>query len=366
MAKDARLRVLLTHVFSWPEVRRGGERYLHELGAALVRAGHDVQILSTGPQASRDTVLGAPVLRLRRRELMPDRFQALAGEVGFGVQSLAWAAARPFDVWHALGTADAASATVLATVRRGLRTVFTDLGVPGRESRLRRPDRRLHRRVVDAVDHYLCLSEWARGYLEDGFGRPGEVMGAGIDLRTFAPGPRAATPTVLYSGSLVESRKNVPLLLEAVSLLRARIPDVRLRLSGPGDVTEMLAAAPADARAAVASAALDDRDTLGRLYASSWVTCLPSINEAFGLAIVESLASGTPGVVLRGGGGSAELMRDHAVLGAGDGPDALADTLAEAIELARDPETADRCREVAREHDWDSALVPRLLAMYRG
>ncbi|MEY2469223.1 MAG: hypothetical protein QOF21_1921, partial [Actinomycetota bacterium] len=33
------MRILLSHVYSWPEVRRGGERYLHELGAALVEAG---------------------------------------------------------------------------------------------------------------------------------------------------------------------------------------------------------------------------------------------------------------------------------------------------------------------------------------
>jgi hypothetical protein len=43
------LRVVLTHVYAWPEVRRGGERYLHGLASALAWAGHAVDIVSTAP-----------------------------------------------------------------------------------------------------------------------------------------------------------------------------------------------------------------------------------------------------------------------------------------------------------------------------
>lgn len=358
------MRVLLTHVFCWPEVRRGGERYLHELAAALVRAGHDVEILSTAPEAARDDVLGVPVRRVRRRELRPDRYGQQAAEVAFGRQALVYAARRRFDVWHALGTADAAAATTLARSRRQLRTVYTDLGVPGWVSRTRRPDHALFRRVVDRVDDYLCLSDWAASYLAEGFGRPGTVLGAGIDLRAYRPAPRAPVPTILYSGSLLESRKNVPLLLDAVALLRRAVPDVQVRLSGPGDARELVAAAPAAARDAVVSVALDDRERLAELYATSWVTALPSVREAFGLAVVESLASGTPGVVRRDGGGSAELADGDTVVQAGPDAAALADALAQAIDLARQADIAERCRAAAQRYDWDTALVPRLLRSY--
>src|ERR1700756_5307424 len=68
------LRVLLTHTYCWPEVRRGAERYIHELGAALVDAGHEVQIIATAPHAAKGSVLDVPVQRLRRRD-GPARYQ---------------------------------------------------------------------------------------------------------------------------------------------------------------------------------------------------------------------------------------------------------------------------------------------------
>ena len=57
------LQIVLSHTYCWPEVRRGGERYLHEVGAALARAGHSVRILSTGRAAGRTSVEGVPVTR---------------------------------------------------------------------------------------------------------------------------------------------------------------------------------------------------------------------------------------------------------------------------------------------------------------
>src|SRR4029077_18304773 len=118
------LRVLLTHVYAWPEVRRGGERYLHEVGAALAAPGHQVRIVSTAPRAARARIRGVDVTYLRRRELMPKRFGDLSAEWAFGATAgLRYALGR-FDVWHALGTADAASSSILGSLR-SVRSVYT-------------------------------------------------------------------------------------------------------------------------------------------------------------------------------------------------------------------------------------------------
>src|SRR3954454_10962271 len=175
------LQIALTHVYAWPEVRRGGERYLHELASALADCGHHVRVLTTAPVPHRDTVLGVEVTYLRRRRMATRRFGPHADEVAFGLQTLSRLAARPPDVWHAFGTADAAAATALGRVR-SVRSVYTDLGSPGRKSRVRRPDRRLHRFVVEHADHPLCLSEAAGNVLLDDWGRPPEVVGGGVDL----------------------------------------------------------------------------------------------------------------------------------------------------------------------------------------
>src|SRR5439155_20665061 len=93
------LRVLLTHTYCWPEVRRGAERYIHELGAALVDAGHDVQIIATAQRASKGTVLDVPVQRLRRRD-GPTRYGEFSAEVAFGREALLRHVLDRLDVWH--------------------------------------------------------------------------------------------------------------------------------------------------------------------------------------------------------------------------------------------------------------------------
>ncbi|MDP9181232.1 MAG: glycosyltransferase family 4 protein, partial [Actinomycetota bacterium] len=351
------MRVVLSSVHCWPDVRRGGERYVHELGAGLLRAGHDVQILSTGRPPRRAEVLGVPVRRLPVRHLR--RYGDLDVEAGFGLQALAHlgpaAGLGRYDVWHATSTADGAAAALVGRTGR-VRTVFTDHGYPARRSREQRPDRALHRYLVEHVDAYVCVSASAGAYLRDDFGRQPVVVPPGVRLDAHATGRRETRPTLLYAGALTESRKNVPLLLEAAQLLREDEPDLQVWLLGSGDASQLLAAVP---EGLVTRCGPVDDVELRAAYAAAWVTVLASTAESFGMTVVESLASGTPVVVRADGGGPAEIVSSEEV-GRRAGPSALelAGACAEALELARRPGTAQRCRERASEFDWDSAVIP--------
>ena len=44
------MRVVLTHPFCWPYVRRGTERNLEQLGRYLTARGHEVTTISTRPE----------------------------------------------------------------------------------------------------------------------------------------------------------------------------------------------------------------------------------------------------------------------------------------------------------------------------
>lgn len=357
------LTIVLSHVYAWPETRRGGERYLHELSAALQDAGHHVTVLTTSPRPRHAKVLGVDVRYLRRRRLLPSRFGELSPEVAFGAQALARVGPRRVDVWHALGTADAAAAALVGSVR-SVRSVYTSLGLPRRTSRERRPDRRLHDIVVGRIDHYVCLSEYAGASLRDDYGREPLVLGGGVDTRRFQPAAvRHPTPALLYSGALDEPRKNVALLLEAAALLRREIPELEVWLSGPGDADALVAAAPLEARGAVVALGVGDADALGDLYGRAWATVLPSTDEAFGLVLAESLACGTP-IVTLDTGGSAEVVQDGVGFRAAASAGSLASACAQAIALARAPSTVDACRAAAAAHDWRGAIVPRLESAY--
>ena len=360
------LRVVLSDTWSWPEVRRGGERYLHELGAALAAAGHDVSILTTGSRPGSERILDVPVHRVRRRSPAAGRLGAVAPEVAFGAQALARLAARRFDVWHAVSIPDGAAAAVLSRVRPGLRSAFTDLGFPVARSRRQRPDHRLQSVLARHVDSYICFSEAAGAWLGRDYGRAADVVPPGVDLQRFRPAAqRSPRPTIMYSGSLDEPRKNVALLLEAVAVLR-RTLDVEVWLCGQGDGASLLAAASPAARDAVTFVGPADDADLAERYGRAWVLALPSHAEAFGMVLVEALASGTPILVSDDGGGPNEILVPGVGVACAETVEALAAGLAESLDLAAGPGIVEACRARAECYDWKTVVVPMLERLYAG
>ncbi len=356
------MRILLSHAYAWPEVRRGAERILHELSAGLHRAGHDVRVVTTSPGIGhRGRILDVAVTYHGRRRPWPRRFGELAPEVGFAPQALASALTFRPHVWHALGTADAAAAAAWSSAGLG-RSVYTSMGIAIRASRDKRADRRFHDFVVKRVDHYCALSRAAGAPLAQDYRREAEILPGGVDLRRFTLGTeREADPTLLFTSALDEPRKNVPLLLEATALLRREYPRLRLVLAGPGRGA-CIADAPPEAQAAVELRQVPSEE-VPELYRRAWVSVMPSTLEAQGLVVVESLACGTPVVTLDEGAPSEVVVPGVGVTCAAT-PEALAQACAEALRLASKPETRDACRSRAADWDWDSAIVPRTLEVY--
>jgi phosphatidylinositol alpha-mannosyltransferase len=298
-------------------------------------------------------------------------------ELRFGREVLLPLLATRFDVVHSLGVPDATASILATRVHRRRRTAFTNLGNPDRAyyEWLASADvtgaagRRLvdqHERLVRDVDVYGCLSAYAAAKLEADFGRRGAVTSGGVSLRRFQPcGARSPEPTLVYSGSLDEPRKGLADLLEAVDVLAAKEPAVRLLLSGTGDAGPLLERASASVRDRVDVLPLGTPD-LAPLYSSAWATVLPSVHEAFGLSLLESLACGTPIVGVDHAAlpelvepGVGALARPHDAV-------SLAEACLQALDLSRAPDTVNRCRSAAEPYDWDRSVAPALLALYRG
>ena len=91
---------------------------------------------------------------------------------------------------------------------------------------------------------------------------------------------------------------------------------------------------------------------------------LPSTDDSFGMVLVESLACGTP-VVGTNHSAIPELVTDDTgALCKPHDPESLAAACRRALELARDPGVADRCRSFAAAYDWETGLAPRLEKLY--
>jgi len=344
-------------------VRRGAERFIQELGAALVRRGHDVTILSSGWAASDDVLDGVRTVRLRRF-----RHNNHAHERDFGRRVMPRLLAGRYDIVHSMGRRDALASIRAARVHRNRRTVITDLGLPAREFWSQMGgEGAIVERVVAGIDVYSCMSRYALEYLERDYGRAdGVVIPGGVNLSSFRPADeRAKVPTLLFSAALGEARKGLRTLLDALPIVAAREPDVQLWLSGAGDPSPFLDAAPAEAVVRTEVLGTGAVDEQHERYGAAWATCLPSTDDSFGMALIESLACGTPLVVTTDGapqelvdvGVNGEICEPHDAEG-------LAAACLRAFDLSRRDTTVDACRDSVSRFDWDQGLAPLCESIY--
>jgi phosphatidylinositol alpha-mannosyltransferase len=246
------------------------------------------------------------------------------------------------------------------------RVVYEELGIPYRDSWVNLPDGKIRQQLVASVDEYGCMSRFALRVLEREWGRAGVLIAGGVRLSEFDVAPaRDPRPTVLFSGTLEDERKGVSLLLEAAALVLPDRPDLQVWLSGQGDAQRYVRAAPAAVRDHVVALPIGDPSAQGERYSTAWATALPSINDSFGMVLVESLASGTP-IVVADHSAPPELVQPGVgtICEPGDAH-SLADALRAALTLAEDPATAARCRARGAEYDWD-VLAEGFERIYRG
>jgi len=362
------LRVALVHPYVWPEVRRGGERYVEDLAVYLAAHGVSVDVVAGSSRgASVERRLDGVTVRTRRHVLRARlrRFGITEVET-FGVPAWRVLAGGRYDVVHAM-TPTAAVAARLA--RRP--TVYTVIGHPTAEQ-LDRVGRNamFFRWAFRTANVAAALSRASADEAEALFHRRTEVLTPGVRADLFTPDvtPRTGPPRILFSAAAGDRRKGLDVAVAAFGRLLDAHPEARLRVSGEGDYEWALESLPAIDRDRV----LRSTDFLGAgsvedvptRYREATVTLLPSIEEAFGMALVESLATGTP-VVCTGSGGMPEIVEGADVgIVAERTPEAMAAALEKVIALAADERTPARCVEHAKKWDWERSVGPAHIEVY--
>jgi phosphatidylinositol alpha-mannosyltransferase len=351
------LRIAIVHPFTWQDVRRGGERYAHDLAWWLASQGHEVDYVAGGPEHSITEYDGARLVRLHHRH--GERLTSWGFEKPetFGVTVLPWLVRNRYDVVHAFVPAAAVAARVA-----GQRTVFTAIGHPTPDN-VGKARRRLAR-AARAAHVTTALSQSAAGGLAGVIGRTPTVVSPGVRTDVFTPdlAPRTGPPRLLFAAVAGAPRKRISDLLAAMPAVLDALPDARLIVGGGGALPDDVPAAVMSAIDVIGTGELAD---VPQRYRDATVTVLPSQDEAFGLVLVESLACGTP-VVAAASGGMPEIVTPGSGIGAlaplGD-IEALADAIVATVSLARDPATPARCAEHAKRWSWDT-VGPDHLAAY--
>jgi glycosyltransferase involved in cell wall biosynthesis len=195
------------------------------------------------------------------------------------------------------------------------------------------------------------------------------VLPPGLNTDEFSPASECEqhAPTILFLANVL-ARKGIFTLLDAFSILTARMPQAKLLIAGGGPdlaaVQQRIAAA--SFRSQVIFTGRVDRAQVPDLMRRCTVYCLPSQGEPFGMTILEAMACGKP-LVVTDAGGPACMVSDA---GGRRVPVGDAAHLAEALqELLSQPEL---CRqmgqhnrsEVERKYAWP-VVAERLENIYR-
>ncbi|MFE0729085.1 GT4 family glycosyltransferase PelF [Streptomyces antibioticus] len=194
-------------------------------------------------------------------------------------------------------------------------------------------------------------NRYNRLWEEEGGADPGSIRTVynGVDPAAFPPaGPEPGTLTLSWAGR-VDPIKDLETLIRAFAVVRAQLPDSRLRLFGGtprgGEAyrerCEALAAELGHADAVTFEGRVDD---IKDAYAAGNVVMLSSISEGFPFTLIEAMSCGRA-TVSTDVGGVREAVGDTGLVVPPRDPQAMA---AAALELLGDPARRRAMGEAAR------------------
>jgi L-malate glycosyltransferase len=184
----------------------------------------------------------------------------------------------------------------------------------------------------------------------------------GIDIDRFKPGSEIKNHDkfiITLGGTRVTHRKGIGYLIEAVSQLSQKYPQIIMKVIGEGDEKEKLTKLVSELGLSERIHFLGKVDEHGKMvpfYQEASVFVLPSLNEGMSNAMLEALAAGLP-ILATDTGGTRELVQDGEngfILKMKDSAD-----IAQKLEkLINNPELCKRMgensREKALEMSWET------------
>lgn len=278
------MRILHLAKYYWP--RSGGmERVVQSLAEGAAMLGHQVEVVAVEGRGK-----GSQAARQRTGVTRAFSFAALGTqEIAPGYIAAAWKQADIIHVHHPHPLAD------VACLLRARRTPIVVTQHADSRRTMYRPVTRLVLRRAAAVvvpsRAHLALSNELLG-----FEGKVEVIPFGIDQARWEmvpPPPPGGTPRAIFIGRLV-GYKGIDILLRALE----RVPDLRLDVVGSGPEGPRL-------RTLAQALAISDRvrwygeypdEDLPRRMADADFLVLPSVTveEMFGLVVLEAMAAGRP------------------------------------------------------------------------
>ena len=201
-------------------------------------------------------------------------------------------------------------------VGRAIRCWFSTVAVP----------------AIRHADHVATISDYVLDDVRRTLGSAAEKSSRIYNGLTKLPAAHASlardrTVRVILSVNLWQPHKNLARLIGAFSHLRAAMPELELHLAGrpQANYRDQPELAALLTRPGIRVLGYLSEEDLGAAYANADVVCYPSLEEGFGLPILEAMASGAPVVTSNASclpeiaGGAAILVDPHSEQSIADG-----------------------------------------------
>ena len=355
--------------YGW-DIPGGVQIHVRELAEHFTAAGHHVSVIA--PVSDEDSMSDPWLVSAGRPVPIP--FNGSVARVLFGPIAASrvrqWIAQGDFDVLHMHEPGIPSLSLLACWAAEGAMVGTFHASTP--KLRAIASVGPLIEPMIEKLSARIAVSQMAQATLNNLYGTEAVVIPNGIDYSRFtylhSQEKRAlgAKLRIGFLGRFEETRKGLPLLLEALPKILKAIPNVELVVAGPGDQEKIL----------------DRLDTnvgkhirfLGRLSEQEKVDFLASLDlyvapntggESFGIILAEAMASGAP--VL-----ASDIPAFVDLLTVGDcgstfESENAADLAQKAIELLRNSahlqELAEKGREAAIRFDWGS-VATQIMSVY--
>lgn len=212
-----------------------------------------------------------------------------------------------------------------------------------------------------------------------GGGWRSEMVPIGIDVTKYdtvrdkawlrANAPHLADRTTFLFLSRIHPKKRLDLVLAAFQKLNADAPETAMLIAGDGETAYVDALRKRARELGLEHAVHWTGHVTGTektaVLRASDIFVLPSINENFGISVVEALASGLPVILSSGVAIHREIESADAGLVSGASPDALAEAMRQMLGNSSRAQMAANARAVAEREFSLEAMASGLTAMYR-
>jgi glycosyltransferase involved in cell wall biosynthesis len=384
-AEAAAPKPVATTTVGWPRVLlftdsdayAGTERHILDLAGSLPAQGVGVGIAcpSPSPLAERAASMGVPVTTIAKNGLLDQ--PALKSLRSLFKQNA-------IDVIHVHNGRTAMLAAVAHRMARRGHCVSTQHFItPSRVNRTGIKavlSRMAHGWVSRHTDRFIAISRAVeRGMAERDDGHPGRIFIipngiADFDAKSIVPsskirqelgiGPQ--TPLVV-SATRLASEKAVDSLIDAMAQLRTSHPTACCAIAGEGAERAALANRIEHLGLGDSVRLLGFRNDVASIIAAGDVFVLPSVNEPFGLVLLEAMALSKP-VVSTAAGGPLEIVEEAStgLLVSPRRPDALADAIGRLLsDRPAAQEMGRRGRLHFEKHYTAGAMAAATAAVYR-